>query len=916
METNTALEYMIYRRQFDESGTAHDHVSMTLGLSNQDFNLWRGIVSLEPFAGHYGAESESIGLFAGPDQLLILARAQYVNAESDDIIYQFTGVPVEEFLLSAGNLRLLLANTSHSLQEIEDGLEVIELIRPTTWTDDLRRTALEKIAKYDLTVPDLFPLLGMALHPNKAELTGFEQSLDFRLNLVEALMMLLPPPARPLLTFSTCIRNSETVRGRIVFNDGKPLIDSNRWQLDATSELELNETLQQIPYIQLLTEMWTDDLDGFIERLDEIDEVAVHLMQGHGFSEGLSLVAQRQTLDTQILDGQQISVSDLQEVLEGPAPPQDDLRNHYLRQMLTHALTEREPETVEVVLRYMADFPAIETLIREELNNTIETTPDDVYFFLRTSMSKQGMVEGRLPILQRASEMSLRLASEDADSEALLTWFNLVAREPEEYGLVEILNAHIRAAQLDAHQSGELGRDLLAFVARRTPDLLNEFLEDDELIAALGAPLGPAVRDFDAEATTEVFEIGREIALVVLHQATLAAPEDEAAAQLFDGNIIRYLWALIESDYQSNLDERYHPQTLVDVLIDAGSTWLPQSGLAILLDQIVVHQDHERLIQLSQQIEDTKFFVDQLALIFQNRATEAADVLEIVESLVEAKILQPQEQVNLLVQVAAIRDWDPSTRPLIEHTSRMLQQDRELTVSLDVLWPMLRLACDDNRMETVASTVTRRLLVYAEAIQDDTEMIQMIQRLHQRLEWSKYLRGYIVSWWRDYLQEQPLARLQQLERALDGKKELMQEYAVLQTTVAIRRMLGQGTLEEFAEAVNTSYKLLQTLSESFDPEHRQFIAFDEEAVNDALKANAGSLTPDLTRVLARNLRELAQLIVTMSDFRTKPAIMRREEDVERQLLEGEQAPHSAIDTMRWLTGLLMRDQDEGDTNEE
>lgn len=207
-------------------------------------------------------------------------------------------------------------------------------------------------------------------------------------------------------------------------------------------------------------------------------------------------------------------------------------------------------------------------------------------------------------------------------------------------------------------------------------------------------------------------------------------------------------------------------------------------------------------------------------------------------------------------------------------------------------------------MDAVANVVARRTVTYVTAVEDEAELVEMLLRLHQRLAWSKSLRMYLLSWWREFIREQPLARVQQLDRILSGKKELAEERAILQTTIAVRRMMGQRSLSEFAQDITTTYNLLQAFSESFDPNHRTITQFDQPTVRAELDAPGSELSGDERQVLAKNLKELAQLIIAMSDQRSKPAIMRREEDVERQLITGDQLPQSGIDTMRWLSGYL------------
>jgi hypothetical protein len=75
-------------------------------------------------------------------------------------------------------------------------------------------------------------------------------------------------------------------------------------------------------------------------------------------------------------------------------------------------------------------------------------------------------------------------------------------------------------------------------------------------------------------------------------------------------------------------------------------------------------------------------------------------------------------------------------------------------------------------------------------------------------------------------------------------------------------------------------------------------------VREEIDARQSELTPDERRVLAKNLRELGGLIAEMAEHRSRATLMRRGEEIERQLINGEVSPHSAIDTMKWLSGYL------------
>ena len=117
----------------------------------------------------------------------------------------------------------------------------------------------------------------------------------------------------------------------------------------------------------------------------------------------------------------------------------------------------------------------------------------------------------------------------------------------------------------------------------------------------------------------------------------------------------------------------------------------------------------------------------------------------------------------------------------------------------------------------------------------------------------------------------------------------------------MRRIIGNRSLEEFSEAVATTYDLLQALSEGFDPNDK---LVDSTTIRNEIDARNEELPVELRPVLSTNLKELAQIVTTLSENRSKPSLIRSDDSVERQLVKGEQEPQSALDVMRWLSGYL------------
>jgi hypothetical protein len=245
----------------------------------------------------------------------------------------------------------------------------------------------------------------------------------------------------------------------------------------------------------------------------------------------------------------------------------------------------------------------------------------------------------------------------------------------------------------------------------------------------------------------------------------------------------------------------------------------------------------------------------------------------------------------------------------------MIQQHPTLDVTPETVWRLLEVAAR-SKSENIARVAARQLFNDVEQHEDDNALVDVLSRLFEQLQWSSHTRQYALNWWRDYARQQPVARLARMDKLIENGKLLDEARTILQTTLAFRRMLGKRTMQDFAQALNTAFSILEDITESFDPSLRRPVSFDEDTVRAELDARQEELTEDERRILAKNFKELAQLIGEMGDHRSKANIMRRGDNIDRQLMTGEQQPASAVDVMKWMAGYLDGIQDQANEDSE
>jgi len=153
------------------------------------------------------------------------------------------------------------------------------------------------------------------------------------------------------------------------------------------------------------------------------------------------------------------------------------------------------------------------------------------------------------------------------------------------------------------------------------------------------------------------------------------------------------------------------------------------------------------------------------------------------------------------------------------------------------------------------------------------------------------------------VQSQPQARLSRLDQALAGVRVADDALEALRSVAAMRRFLGKRDVATFAQDVNTTYDVLETLAGAFEPDDRSnSLSFEPETVRALLSKMNEELSPHQRQILSNSLKGLAELVAQMGDNRSKAGLGRRKDNLDRQLLTGEQTPQSAVDAMKWIAG--------------
>lgn len=584
-------------------------------------------------------------------------------------------------------------------------------------------------------------------------------------------------------------------------------------------------------------------------------------------------------------------------------------RLDYAEHLLTNALETRDPDISRQVAGLMDNDSALETVLEKQLTDTIPNQPDAVYAFIRAHLAEQ-QDERWLERLKLAAMAALQVAITDGDGETIINWLTLISREPATYALGGVLHNSILAAQPRSHDDPELARQLVILAARRDPPGLEDLLADEELLAALPDNIGRVLRDYSGDALQLLENRGLEVFMVGMARAAR-----NCSNAMFSPSAVAGIWELyVSGQVVGSLPAQYQAESIVKTWIERGVHCLSLDALEMLAVQMLTSRRDDHFINLLHQDNGSKVLMPRLVPILERSHRTINDAMNLIGQLISAGDMQPQQAADVYRLMLVGLEWQPESLPLIQQLARTLQKYPAVSVATDVLWRLFEAGCD-AKDELAAKVAAIRLLKEIETTEEDAQIAETLRRLTVDSLWSEAVRTEINNWWRTYVRKLPITELAQLDKLLEGKRGLDEARAVVQTLTAIRRMLGGRTMTTFSHTVQAAFSVLEDLADAFEATNKRSVLFDPETARVELNAQGESLPVQERHVLANNLKELAQLIAIMGDNRTRATLIRRSGDLDRELMSGEELPHSAVDAMKWLAGYWGGTQDDDEDDE-
>ena len=892
----SALEYVILGHNLEGGKTGRKLLMFNGTLPSLDPRFYAQLVDLAPMQDADGKAGAALVLVDYDGARMLLAAIQPAADGPMAYTEHYVFMPAGALAESALALERWLGALPRYSADIDSTLPLLQPPAKTTIDGETRAENLGRILDElpDDRLDHVLTLLGAFVHERGLVIVDYPPDFHKRLALIAGLQALLPGRLAAHLSFASQAPAKCQQRPRLSFAD--EVGSASGWVYDWSAPSVIPDVMDH-PYLDVLRALWRGDILDLASEIQNLAGPANSGVASGDLGRELDQIAERYWLDQQVgTPSDEVTTEAIIRILDGAAPPSDETRRQSIRKLLHNALSERDAAAGKRVAEELEKDASLESDLSEIFDAMLEDQPDAVYVFIRNRLMNLGVDDAWIPRLQAAARNSLEVAIEEGDVGTLAGWLELIAHEPQTYKLHDTLQEAILQARQRAYADGELGIHLILIAVRRVPEIVNALYQDEQLINALESKVRKALQQASAASLEQLIDEKSEYFLLALYHGIQVS--DEILVTL---PTVKRLWSLYESDERVNLPAVFRPPAAARLLATEASHQMTDEALDFLFDSIVAGDDRKLIVDTAHHFADRDLLFPRLSQALENDDIPLDKVQSVMTAVGGIKSAPPHEVIDAYFTLLDYYQWEPQTQRLIEALSRLMAKHQEARVSYRRLWRLFD-AC--QHLETEGATrvsMTHLLLQYGEE-EELSVVVEGLGRIWRQIGWSKALQGALNAWWRHYTHNLSLTQLQRLERELEPQRQLEPQKHILYSVLAMRRWLHSQDPVELAESINTTYTILEHITEAFDAEHIHEI--DSHTIRRELDEVGRGLSSERRHILANNLRNLAHRITKMAERRSKPSLIRSDDSIERQLQQGEANPQGSIDMMKWIAGYL------------
>ncbi len=890
------LDYVILGRDQDEQGVERRKLLLFNGaLPSLDPAFFTRALELSPLVDAKGAKQRSMALVAYDERQMLLVFNQPAEDAGRSCTDHHVFIPPFALTESAAQLEPWLDGLPIATGDLDLTLPLLHAPLETEIAAGDRGQNLKGLLD-GWPAGDferLLSLLGALIDPQQLIIHDAPADFSQRLGFIAGLQALLPGKLAATITFASSQLTTCQRQPQLVFGEGGGEGETRHvnWR-----EPQIIGDAPDHPYLEVLRQLWNGEPLELAVQIHRMALLAPRAGLPGDLDRDLRQLAERYWVDHHVREGDEVSTEVMIGILEGAESPTTKLRRLYVEKLLDNALNNRDSAAGRWVAEELDRDQALDTALAGRLEDMLDDQPDAVYVFVRNRLINQGVDERWLPRLHSAAQNSLEVAIQDGDVGTLAGWLELIAHEPNAYQLHETLKEGILSASKRAYDDGELGIQLILIAARRVPEIVDDLYGDELLIAALESRVRAALRNPTVDTLDALIESKAEYFLLALFHGLSASD-----SVLVSGMAARRLIELAESDQRASLPAMYRAPALIRLLTAQASPQMTADALDRLLRYILHSDDRAFIAKAMAHLAEHDLLLPRLGKALQQDGLPPERALSVMQAASAGASAAPQDVIACYFALLEHYDWGPETQRLTEALARLLAKHQDLQISYHHLWRLFD-ACHDFQTEAGMRIVMTQIMLQLDDEEDLSETAAGLARICRRIAFSKSLQDLLNNWWREYTHEQSLPQLQQMQRELDKQRHLEDQKHILKTVVAMRRWLHSRGPAELAEAINTAYIMLEDFAEAFDSAQQP--ETDPQTIRREVDRMSGALSSEERHILANNMRNLARRIAQMAENRSKPSLMRSDDSIDRQLMQGEANPHGSIDMLKWIAGYL------------
>ena len=858
----------------------------------------------------------SIGIFRGEKLDFILSVAQ-VNA---------SGVPQLLFvLLPKGPMSWLAGNLQpfRSLGNLEmpmftaprDNLTPFVLKDPKTATNAQQGKVMSNFLFYcQDNMETAEGVLTGLINGKPLAILNAPNSLDKRLNFIEGVSNLLPPPVRMNLTFATNVLNAGSTLAQIKFLANPETLNDHvvyDWETGQLTPAQY----ERHDYAKFILAQLRLDPDRVIEYTENLSKTtAWRAMRKDSLQSALGWAAQRARIDATVKTGQPADRDKVANILRQDPTLSNDLRVAYTKHLLAMTLALQEWEPADIIPGIAAAHRDVAEAVFAQLREGINSKKHQAEALQLVEHWMLNVPEApALPwhqLWHLSSWIELQKSLEDKDYHSASEYIHGLSAKGDHFKIDTVASQIILQTLKYAYSSPQLAQALLILAATHVPSGgFQQLVTDERLAKQFALPMQKALAVLRQDAySTDAAKPQPEIlirgvaSLPKQYRPAVLAQLVEIAlylrrSELIDSTVLQEILRLAQSEHA----DRY--KQLINYILEDFSNFdkvktLGPSGWSVL-PQIYFMGGYVKegiyLIELYQSNlfdANTKLeYINLVGDVFLKSLLPAKAMNVALEGFEKSRIW-PEARIRAYTGALINQQWHVSMESAASRLTTMIFNNGDLTRAVNDEHMLRLLQFHSERTNALD------MLRVASAIVDKALMMgkdgpSFLVKAWAYLAWQPEVGHAALELLRRYIRSVP-------PEAARGLPQYFSEHLgknvgeALEASFLVRTAIGEDNLQTFAENIQIVLKLLTDLA---IPYHKSKSNPDMGRLRHDLDTMSGGLSEQERGLLADYINQVIQFIFeigSQSGNRKRPSVEWSREKVLETL------PENGVEFLLWL----------------